>query len=109
MPSSKLFRRILVPHDFSDAAARALKEAVGLAAAHEGKLIVQHVIVPFYMPADTPFGLGGDAMPNPATFVPEMTNRLETLTKKAVGATGVKYSVRVEVGEPSTAILDAAR
>jgi universal stress protein A len=109
MPSPKMFRRILVPHDFSDAAARALKMAVGLAATHEGKLIVQHVIVPFYMPADTPFGLASDSIPNPATFIPEMTNRLEALAKKAVGATGVKYSVRVEVGEPSTAILDAAR
>ena len=61
MPSSKLFRRILVPHDFSDAAARALKEAVALAATHEGRLIVQHVIVPFYMPTELPFGLAGYA------------------------------------------------
>lgn len=109
MPSSKLFRRILVPHDFSDAAARALKEAVALAATHEGKLILQHVIVPFYMPAELPFGLASDTLPNPASFIPEMTKRLETLAKKAVGSSGVKYAIRVEVGDPSTAILDAAR
>lgn len=109
MPSSKLFRRILVPHDFSDAAARALKEAVALAATHEGKLILQHVIVPFYMPAELPFGLASDALPNPASFIPEMTKQLEALAKKAVGSSGVKYAIRVEVGDPSTAILDAAR
>ncbi len=109
MPSSKLFRRILVPHDFSGAAGRALKEAVGLAATHQGKLIVQHVIVPFYMPTELPFGLAGDTIPNPTSFIPEMTKRLETLVKKAVGTSGVKYTVRVEVGEPSTAIIEASR
>lgn len=106
--SSKLFRRILVPHDFSAAAGRALKEAVALAATHQGRLIVQHVIVPFYMPTELPFGLAGDSIPNPATFIPEMTKRLDGLAKKAVGTSGVKYTVRVEVGEPSQAILDAA-
>lgn len=107
MPS-KLFRRILVPHDFSDAAARALREAVGLAAANGGKIILQHVIVPFYMPAELPFGLATDTMPNPTSFIPELTKRLDTLAKKAVGTSGVKYALRVEVGEPSQTILEAA-
>ncbi|HEV7735572.1 MAG TPA: universal stress protein [Candidatus Binatia bacterium] len=106
--ASKLFRRILVPHDFSDAAARALKEAVGLAAAHGGKIILQHVIVPFYMPAELPFGLATDTMPNPTTFIPELTKRLDGIGKKAVGTSGVKYAVRVEVGEPSQTIIEAA-
>lgn len=106
--ASKLFRRILVPHDFSDAAAGALKEAVALAASHGGRLLVQHVITPFYLPADPRFGMGADRIPSAASFVPELTQRLDALVKKAVGATRTKYGVRVVVGDPAACILEAA-
>ena len=51
MPAS-LFRRVLVPHDFSPQATVALKTAARLAREHDGTLNVLHVVVPFYIPAD---------------------------------------------------------
>ena len=54
MPAS-IFRRILVPHDFSPQATVALKTAANLAREHDGTLTVLHAIVPFYVPADVPF------------------------------------------------------
>lgn len=107
--ASTLFRRILVPHDFSGAADRALKEAVALAAAHRGRLVVHHVITPFYLPGDPRFAMGVDRIPSPLSFVPELTKRLDALAKKAVGATRVKYRVHVTVGDPAAQLFDAAR
>ncbi len=43
-----LFRRILVPYDFSPPATRALKTAAELAAAHRGRLAILHVVTPFF-------------------------------------------------------------
>ncbi len=44
----QIFRRILVPHDFSAAAAAALDVAADLAARHRGTLTVVHAIAPVY-------------------------------------------------------------
>ncbi len=108
MPST-LFRRILVPHDFSAAADRALREAVALAHAHRGRIVLHHVVTPFYLPVDPRFGMAIDQIPNPAAFVPELTRRLEQIAAKAVGRTRVKWTVRVDVGDPATKLLEAAR
>src|SRR6185369_9959111 len=56
------FRRILVPHDFSDSAAAALKLAATLIPA-DGGLLVLHVIVPFVPVTDLPVGAGGYIAP----------------------------------------------
>ena len=61
MPRS-LFRHVLVPHDFSPQATVALKAAAELAKQHQGKLTVLHVVVPFYLPADAPFGMAAPAI-----------------------------------------------
>jgi universal stress protein A len=108
MPAS-LFKRILVPHDFSPQATVALKAAAGLADAHDGNLTVLHVIVPFYVPADVPFGLAADTIPSPASFIPEQRSRLEALVTKALGKTASRVTYRVDVGDASQCILDAAR
>jgi nucleotide-binding universal stress UspA family protein len=108
MPAS-LFRRILVPHDFSHQATVALKAAAQLAREHDGTLTVLHVVVPFYVPADVPFGFAADAMPSPAAFVPEQRKRLESLVRKALGADAPRVAYRVDVGDASQCILDAAR
>src|SRR5262249_56765789 len=79
-----LFRRILVPHDFSPQATVALKAAAQLAREHHGRLTVLHVVVPFYVPADVPFGFAADAMPSPTAFVPEQRKRLASLVHKAL-------------------------
>ncbi len=102
--SSTLFRRILVPHDFSKPADRALKEAVALARAHGGRLIVHHVITPYYLPSDPRFGV-----PNASSFVPELTARLERIVSRAVKGTRLRYQVRVTVGDPPAQLLEAAR
>jgi len=109
MPAS-LFRRVLVPHDFSTQATVALKTAARLAREHDGTLTVLHVVVPFYMPADVPFGFAADAMPSPTTFVPEQRKRLESLVTKALGTDAAPpVTYRVDVGDASQCILDAAR
>jgi nucleotide-binding universal stress UspA family protein len=107
--ASNLFARILVPYDFSDGAARALKQAVALAAQHKGTLTVQHVIQPFVIATDVPLGLGTDMIPDAASFIPLQRRALERDVRKAIGSTGVRYKVRVEVGTPVHAILEAAR
>jgi nucleotide-binding universal stress UspA family protein len=103
------FRRILVPHDFSSQATVALKAAASLAREHDGRLIVLHVIVPFYVPADVPFGLAADTFPAPASFVPEQRKHLETLVGRALRGDAPPVTCRVDVGDASQCILDAAR
>ena len=95
-----LFRHVLVPHDFSPQATVALKTAAQLAKAHRGKLTVLHVLVPFYMPADVPFGM-------PA--VGEQRQVLQRLVTKVLGAGGPPVTVRVDIGDASQRIIDAAR
>jgi universal stress protein A len=102
------FRRILVPHDFSPQATVALKAAAALAREH-GRLRVLHVIVPFYVPADTSFGFAADTFPAPTTFVPEQRKRLETLVAKALRGRETPVTCRVDVGDASMCILDASR
>ena len=99
-----LFRHVLVPHDFSPQATVALKAAAQLAKQHRGKLTVLHVVVPFYLPADVPFG-----MPAPGDLIPEQRRHLERLVAKTVGSDGPPVSVQVEIGDASQRIIDAAR
>lgn len=107
--ASNLFSRILVPHDFSDAATRALARAVALAAAHRGTITVLHVIEPFVIATDVPLGLAADVIPDAASFLPLQRRGLEKLVRKAIGSTGVRCKTRVEVGTPVQSILEAAR
>jgi universal stress protein A len=107
--AAPLFRRILVPHDFSPQATVALKTAARLARTHRGKLTVLHVIVPFYVPADVSFGLAAGPMPAPASFIPEQRKRLEELVTRALGKNARAVTHRVDVGDASQCILDAAR
>jgi nucleotide-binding universal stress UspA family protein len=104
MARSSLFRHILVPHDFSNPATLALKTAARLAKEHGGKLTVLHVLVPFYLPADVPFG-----MPAEGDLVPEQRKQLHRLVTKALGRGGPPITVRVEIGEASQRIIDASR
>jgi nucleotide-binding universal stress UspA family protein len=99
-----LFKHILVPHDFSPQATVALKTAAELAKRHGGKLTVLHVVVPFYLPADTPFG-----MASPGDLIPEQRAHLERLVKKALGTGGPPVSIRVDIGDASQRIIEAGR
>ena len=99
-----LFRHILVPHDFSNQATVALKTAAKLAKEHRGKLTVLHVLVPFYMGAEVPFG-----MPAPGDLILEHRQFLERLVARVLGSGGPPVTVRVDIGDASRRIIDAAR
>jgi nucleotide-binding universal stress UspA family protein len=99
-----LFRHILVPHDFSRQATVALKTAAQLAKEHGGKLTVLHVLVPFYIPADTSVGI-----PAIGDLLPEQRQFLQRLVTKALGTGGPPATVRVAIGDASQRIIDAAR
>src|SRR5215468_9073227 len=102
--SRSLFRHILVPHDFSPQATVALKEAARLAARDDGKLTVLHVLVPFYMPADVPFGMAA-----PGDLIPEQRQQLERLVTKTLGSNRPPVTVRIETGDASQRIIEAGR
>ena len=98
----KLFRRILVPFDFSTPATQALRAAVELAAAHKGRLLVLHAIQPYY-----PAGEGPPWFP-PDDVIAADRRRLTAIARKAAGRR-VKVDARIVVGNPYEEILKAAR
>ena len=106
MARSRLFRHILVPHDFSSQATVALKSAAQLAKEHRGRLTVLHVLVlvPPYPSDDLAF-----AMPAPGPHIPERREQLQRLVAKALGHSGPPANVRVELGDAAQSILAAGR
>lgn len=104
MPSP-LFRRILVPHDFSDEADQALALAARLAGDQDGRLHVLHVIEPYYGPSDLTYAA---MVPPPESLVPEQQRDLERRVQKVIGAKGPRTTVQVLVGNPTHAIIEAA-
>jgi nucleotide-binding universal stress UspA family protein len=102
-----IFRRILVPHDFSDAATEALKVARRLATQHRGRLTVLHVVTPY----------------QPVTMLPEVAGwisdreivagakrSLDELVRRELRGRGAPpFRFHVELGDPVARILDAAR
>jgi nucleotide-binding universal stress UspA family protein len=101
-----IFRRILVPHDFSDAANEALAVARRLAKQHRGRLTVLHVVTPY----------------QPVTMLPEVAGwisdreivagakrSLDELVRRELRGRGAPpFRFHVELGDPTTRILDAA-
>jgi nucleotide-binding universal stress UspA family protein len=99
-----LFRRILVPHDFSDEADQALRLA-GQLAAGGGKLQVLHVIEPYYGPADLTYAA---MVPPPESMVPDQKRDLEQRVRKVLGPNAAKTTITVLVGQPANEIVRAA-
>ena len=104
---SRLFRRILVPHDFSDHATRALEIAVGLAGP-KSVITVVHAVAPVYS------SMGGPAADLAWTPTPEMVSEVKRelvrVVERALGrATAAGVRCRVVLADPLTAILAAAR
>jgi nucleotide-binding universal stress UspA family protein len=102
-----LFRRILVPVDFSAPSRHALKIAIDLAAEHGGRVRVVHAVAPYY--------LAPDASPSPGAFVepgPLIEAARKTLGKevaRVVGRRRVKVQTEVLLGDAAQVILDRAR
>ena len=97
-----LFRRLLVPYDFSVPATRALQTAADIVA-DGGRLVVLHVLVPFYPPREMVAW-----MPEPG-LVPNARQRLEARVARALARRKVRVDCRVEVGAPVERIVAAAR
>lgn len=103
------FRRILVPHDGSTHATRALGVAASLAADFHGRLIVLRAIAPLLSFME----LGAEETTPwipPEDVVGHELERLEALVGKALAGHGSPPAeCRVVVGDPFSSIIDAAR
>ncbi|HXJ36855.1 MAG TPA: universal stress protein [Candidatus Eisenbacteria bacterium] len=104
----KGFRRVLVPHDFSTHADRALRTALGLAARQGARLTVLHVTQPIGLvqgfPPTVIFQRPTQAM------LANLTAQLARRVKRVAGRTrGGAPAVRVAVGDPHREIVAAAR
>jgi nucleotide-binding universal stress UspA family protein len=108
-----LFRRILVPHDFSRHATRALRVAADLAAAHKGRLVVLHALPPVYPVVGLPPVALRKSFPPPAEgpeLVRRVRERLEALVaRENSGRRRRRVECRVVIADPFQAIIEAAR
>ena len=104
---TRLFRRILVPHDFSDHATAALRVAADLAAEHRGRITVVHALAPFYSGAAFPTQVEIAWVPS-AELLSELRVRMAALVQKTLGSRARGVVCRTVMGDPATAIIDAA-
>jgi nucleotide-binding universal stress UspA family protein len=95
MTNARLFGKVLVPHDFSDHADRALRLAANLVGAH-GKLIVLHV-VPEFLNVAAQEGI-----------VKRAREQLEAVVARGVPK-GLEVDARVKIGDPYRSISEVAR
>lgn len=103
-----LFRRILVPLDFSEHATRALALATELAREHGGRILVLHVITPFHPVAALPEET--IAWVPDGDLVAGERRHLEALvTRTVTGPKAPAVACKVEIGDPFARIVDAAR
>jgi nucleotide-binding universal stress UspA family protein len=106
-PHMTTFRRILVPHDFSSHADRALRMAVDLAGS-SGSVLVLHVVVPFTPVTDLPpAGLGAYIAPD--ELLSSARRQLDAIVRRVVRGRRPKVTGRVEIGDPYHRIVTATR
>jgi len=104
----RLFRRILVPHDGSVPATRALQLAAELARGRGGRLLVLQAVPPYFV-AGVPPAEAAAWVPSPE-FLAGERRRLETITARAVsGRNAPTVDCRVDMGDPFDRIMEAAR
>ena len=101
------FRRILVPHDFSRHATRALAYAAKLAKDGGGRLVVLHAIPPF--PSITAHMAGARPYLPEGEVLRAARRRLEALVARTVRGSRPRVEVRVVIDDPLQAIDDASR
>jgi len=102
------FRRILVPHDFSDPANYALRYAADLISA-DGKLLVLHVVVPFVPVTDIPpAGIGSYIAPD--ELVAGARKQLDRMIAKTLpGKRAAGVDAKVVIGDAYQRIIAATR
>ena len=102
------FRRILVPHDFSDHATAALRTAARLVPAG-GRLLVLHVVVPFTPTVDVP-PVGVASYVSPDVLLSGAARQLDRMVSKALpGRAAARVETKIELGDPYQRILEASR
>lgn len=102
------FRRILVPHDLSESATYALRVAAELAARHDARITVLHVLTPFYTGPGYPTQ-DEIAWTPPAEIARDREARLAGIVRKALGSAAARKVVcRAVMGEAVPTILEAA-
>jgi universal stress protein A len=108
MPKTRgLFRKILVPHDFSAYSDHALRVAADLAEQHRGRITLLHVVTPFYSGPGYPTQ-AEIAWTPPEEIATERRRRLERLARELLGPRARRVTCRATLGEALPAILDAA-
>ncbi len=106
---TRLFRNVLVPYDFSDAAKAALAVAEELATRERGTLTVLHAIAPVYPMSGF---AGAGEMPvwiPPDDLQAETRTRLADDVARALGRRASRATCKVVVGDPYRCIVNAAR
>jgi nucleotide-binding universal stress UspA family protein len=102
------FRRILVPFDFSEPAARALRIAADLAPEHDGRLLVLHAIASFYPMTELAVGEAAVWTP-PTELVSRTRDELARAVRQTLGrAARPVTECRVVLGDPFDRIMQAA-
>lgn len=104
--ATRLFRRILVPHDFSDHATRALALAASLAGPR-GQLVVLHALAAVAPVIGAP--MGEIAWTPPPETRKDVLRELTALVTGTLGRRAGIATCRVVLDDPVTAILAAAR
>ena len=101
-----IFRRILVPHDFSDAATHALRVAVRLAKEHGGRLTILHVVTPYMPVVQLPEVAGWIS---DRDIVAGAKRSLDELVRRELrGREAPPACFEVELGDPYARIVKAA-
>lgn len=102
-----LFKKILVPHDASEPASKALLVAADLARKNDGRLVVLRAIAPFVPFPELGSTEGSGWIPPEDVVALELAS-LERLVKKVLAKDAPPIECRVEVGSPYETIIDAA-
>jgi nucleotide-binding universal stress UspA family protein len=104
-----LFRKVLVPYDFSPDADRALRAALDLAAKERGRVTVLHAIPRLSRVVGVPPGVFPPAVLS-AALPADQLRRLERRVAGALrGRRAPRVACSVVVADPIVAILDAAK
>jgi len=105
---AQLFRRILVPHDFSEHADAALRAAADLAGQRRGRLTVLHVLGVFNTGEGYPTQIDLAAAPA-SRLIADLQTALTARVVRVLGRRARSSTCRAVMGDPATAIVKAAR